>query len=333
VAGTGRMVVLALVLLAAACTGGGGRSAAPRSGTTVTTAPSSGCRTSASEPPGTSERTMVSGGVERTYQLTIPPTRGAQRPLPVVLGLHALSISFRLTPGLAGFGDEAAARHDFIGVAPSGLVDGATPYWIAAPVEGNRDVRFIADLLTQLEDQLCVDTGRIYATGMSNGGQMSSVLACQLPEEVTAVAPVAGVEFSEGCRGRPVPVLAFHGTADPIVTYEGGGLNARAIADTYAWHGDVPDGVPEHHGVDAAMRTWAAHNGCDGEPVEERAALHVVHRTWRHCEADTELYVVEGGGHAWPGKPVPQFEATFGPGTTEIDATTLIFEFFFAQDW
>jgi polyhydroxybutyrate depolymerase len=79
------------------------------------------------------------------------------------------------------------------------------------------------------------------------------------------------------------------------------------------------------------MRAWAKHNRCERAPVERRISSHVRRRTWRQCEADTELYVVEGGGHSWPGKPVPQFEAAFGPGTTEVDATSLIFDFFFAH--
>jgi polyhydroxybutyrate depolymerase len=171
----------------------------------------------------------------------------------------------------------------------------------------------------------------VYSTGMSNGAQMSSLLACRIPNRITAVAPVAGVEFADACRGRPVPVIAFHGTADPIVTYEGGGLNAARIADVDYWKGNVPPGLPQHHGVDAAMQTWSKHNGCDAKPVEERVAPEVRRRTWRHCKADTILYVIDGGGHAWPGKPVPQFEASFGHATTQIDASTLIFKFLFAH--
>jgi polyhydroxybutyrate depolymerase len=192
-------------------------------------------------------------------------------------------------------------------------------------------VAFIDDLLDLLERELCVDAARVYATGMSNGAQMSSLLACRLPDRITAVAPVAGVEFFDSCRGRPVPVMAFHGTADPIVTYDGGGLNATTIADLHFWKGNVPEGLPEHRGVDAAMRTWAAHNGCDSEPVEERVSLEVRRRTWQNCKAETVLYVVDGGGHAWPGQPVPQFEPLFGHATTDIDASALISEFFFAQ--
>jgi poly(3-hydroxybutyrate) depolymerase len=103
-----------------------------------------------------------------------------------------------------------------------------------------------------------------------------------------------------------VPVIAFHGTADPIVIYEGGGLNAARIADVDYWKGNVPPGLPLHHGVDAAMQTWAKRNGCDAKPFEERVAPEVRRRTWQHCKADTILYAIDGGGHAWPGKPVPQ---------------------------
>ena len=278
-------------------------------------------------PSGVTERTMTSQGVERRFQLTVPEGYDGTTPLPVVLGLHALTVSHQVVANMIGFAD-MADRYEFIGVAPSGRLDGATPYWLAAPAPENYDITFIDELLDRLEAELCVDPGRVFATGMSNGGQMSSLLACRLPDRFAAVAPVAGVEFFESCEDGPVPVIAFHGRVDPIVTYEGGGLNATRIADVQYWKGDVPDGLPEHEGVDAALATWARHNGCDPTFAEERVAASVRRRTWSGCEAETVLYVIDGGGHAWPGKPVPQFEAAFGPGTTEIDASSLIFRFF-----
>ncbi|HKA92270.1 MAG TPA: hypothetical protein VKE97_00605 [Acidimicrobiia bacterium] len=292
--------------------------------------PSAGCRARTPVAPGVSERTMTSGGVERKFQLTMPPGYDGTKPLPVVLALHALSISYGFVAGMTGFAD-MEPRHPFIGVAPSGRYDGITPFWLAAPVPDNYDVKFVGDLLDELERELCVDTARVYSIGMSNGAQMSSLLACRMPGRISAVAAIAGVEFSDRCRGRPVPVMAFHGTADPIVTYDGGGLNATRIADAQYWKGNVPPGLPQHRGVDAAMRNWAAHNGCDRRPVEEQVASEVRRRTWKHCKAETVLYIVDGGGHAWPGKPVPQFEASFGHATTQIDASTLSFDFFFSH--
>jgi polyhydroxybutyrate depolymerase len=320
-----------LLLVATISCSDGSSSSAPTTRTPPPTGPvpSAGCE----RPPvaeGVSDGTLTSRGVERRYQLTVPDGYDGRDPLPVVLGLHPLSITHLAAAGIAGFAD-AARDHDFVAVAPSGRIDGTTPFWMAMPLDDGYDVAFIDDLLSELEATLCIDTARVFATGMSNGGHMSSALACRLPERVTAVAPVAGAEFFDSCADGPVPVIAFHGTADPIVTYDGGGLNARTIADTHHWKGDVPDGLPRHAGVDAAMQAWAEHNGCDPDPVERRVAADVRRRSWRGCEADTVLYVVEGGGHAWPGRPEPAFEASFGRGTTSIDATSLIFEFFFGH--
>jgi polyhydroxybutyrate depolymerase len=260
----------------------------------------------------------MSAGAERMFRLSVPAGYDGKTPFPVVLGLHALTASYLLASDQLGF-DAMAASYDFIGVSPSGRLGNGAPFWFAAPTRDNYDVAFIADLLDRIEADLCVDRARVFATGFSNGAQMSSVLACRLPHRITAVAPIAGVEFSDACDDGPVAVLAFHGTDDILVTYDGDGLNSTPIADAYYWKGHVPDGLPEHRGVDAAMEAWARHNDCDPEPAEERVARDVRRRTWQHCRAETVLYVIEGGGHGRP-------EAA--PGPSGVDATKLIFEFF-----
>jgi polyhydroxybutyrate depolymerase len=112
------------------------------------------------------------------------------------------------------------------------------------------------------------------------------------------------------------------------VTYEGGGLNATTIANIHYWKGSVPVGLPEHRGVEEAMRRWAVHNQCDPVPVEDQISAEVTRFTWQNCEAETVLYTVRGGGHTWPGNPVPGFEQMLGHTTTDIDATALMFELF-----
>ena len=324
-----------LTALVAACSSSGdapaASHAAPRSTSTAILSgpsPSAGCRKGVVAKPGVSDRTMTSGGVERVFELRVPEHYDGVTPLPVVLGLHALTVSHKVVAALSGFAD-MARTHDFIGVMPSGRLDGPTPYWFAAPTTENYDVTYISDLLDLLESELCVDTSAVFSTGISNGAQMSSLLACRLSDRITAVAPVAGVEFFEACKGRPVPVIAFHGTADPFVPYAGGGLDATTIAGQHYWKGAIPAGLPQHRGVDEAMRRWAAHNRCDPQPVEERVSPEVRKRTWRGCSAATVLYIVDGGGHTLPGRPVPGFEASFGHTTMDIDATALMSEFFF----
>jgi polyhydroxybutyrate depolymerase len=279
--------------------------------------------------PGTFDRTLTSKGVERRFQLVLPDGYDGSTPMPVVLGLHALTVPYTVVSQLQAFPD-MALDHDFIAVFPSGLVSNGAPYWLAAPTADNYDLVFLEELLDLIEAEVCIDPSRVFSTGISNGGQMSSLLACELPERIRAVAPVAGVEFYDQCRGA-VPVMAFHGTADPIVTYDGGGLNARAIADQQYWHGDVPGDVPEHHGVDEAMQTWADKNGCKPRPREKAISPEVRRRTWRGCAAATILYIIDGGGHSLPGRPVPGFEDQFGTTTEDIDAPGLMFDFFEEQ--
>jgi polyhydroxybutyrate depolymerase len=330
--------LLAAVLVAACSTGDDSAepgttstsTVVPTASTATGPAPSAGCEAAPVAPvaPGTTDHTMRSGGEVRHYQVVVPSGYDGTEPRPLVLGLHALTVPYTVVPSSAGLADAAEAANALL-VAPSGLLDGGvTPYWLAAAAEPNYDVEFIDALLDRLERDLCIDTSQVFSTGQSNGGQMSSLLACRLGDRITAVAPVAGVEFSdEACTGDPVPVMAFHGDADPIVTYDGGGLNATTIANQQFWKGDVPEGLPVHGGVDQALSDWAAHNGCDPAPTEERISPEVVRRTWDGCEAETVLYVIEGGGHTWPGWPVPGFDQ-FGPTTTDIDATALMFEFF-----
>lgn len=300
-------------------------------GTTVAaraSGPSTGCDAAATATPGTTDETITSDGVERTYQLIVPDGYDGTTPLPVVFGLHSLTVDYHIVPTMSGFGG-MAATYDFIGVAPSGrLGPSGLPYWNAAPAEENYDLTYLSELLDHLEDTLCVDTAKVFSVGMSNGAQTSSMLGCRLGDRIAAIAPIAGVEYNEPCDSPPVPVIAFHGDADPIVPYEGGGLNSVTIADQNFYHGAVPPGTATPTGVDESMRRWAEHNGCDPEPLEERVSEEVRKRTWQNCDAPTVLYIVDNGGHAWPGKPQPAFEASFGHGTDDIDASALLFAFF-----
>lgn len=336
------LVVLALAVIAAGCSTGtaavpSAGTAAPggtsppgtaRAASTHATGPSSGCKGAAPVTPGNTNETFASGGNDRAYQLDIPAGYDGTKPYAIVFGLHSLTVDYRIVPGMSGFAD-MTPKYDFIGVSPSGLVNGTAPYWNAAPVADNYDVTYLTELLDHLEATLCVDTARVFSVGMSNGAQMSSLLACRLPDRITAVAPIAGVEFNDPCTGAPVPIIAFHGVADPIVPYNGGGLNSVTIANQNFYKGNLPAGVATPTGVDDSMKRWAQHNGCDADYVETRVSPEVRKHTWQHCQAATVLYLVDNGGHAWPGKPQPAFEKSFGHGTKDIDATNLLFAFFF----
>lgn len=262
------------------------------------------------------EWSIESGGLTRTFRVHVPDSYDPTVPMPVVLNFHGYSSNASQQELLSGMLDEADAQ-GFIAVHPQGT--GATPSWNAGVCCGEAidnlvdDVQFVSDMLDALESSLCVDTERVFSTGMSNGGFMSHRLGCELSSRITAIAPVAGVMGMVSCEpGRPVPVMHFHGTLDSLVPYEG---NAAA-------------GMPS---VETTVADWAARNGCADTTTE------VYREADSHCEAfddcpaggDVVVCTVEGGGHTWPGGlPVP----ALGHTTSALSATAEMWKFFTRVD-
>jgi polyhydroxybutyrate depolymerase len=260
---------------------------------------------------------LNSGGARRTYRLFVPSGYDPSQPTPLVLNFHGFGGSGRQQEANSHMTREAE-RSGFITVAADGT-ESPRRWHIYGRLESgyDEDFAFVRDLVDQLSSLLCIDPARVYATGMSNGGGMSSLLACELNDVLAAVAPVAGSPFNPlACRGKqPVPVLAFHGTDDDLVPFEGGPsgrLNLPA------------------RGVRENQRQWATHNGCELTLKSERIASDVLLESYAGCAngADVQLYVVEGGGHSWPGGSL---ESRNGAMTQSIDATALIWQFFTAH--
>ncbi|HZM54479.1 MAG TPA: hypothetical protein VFC03_05575, partial [Acidimicrobiales bacterium] len=118
------------------------------------------------------------------------------------------------------------------------------------------------------------------------------------------------------CTG-PISVIAFHGTADPLVAYASGGTGVA---------------LPGVHvvGVEQNLAEWAALDGCSAVPRLLRPASVVIRRSWSGCRKGSAvvLYTVVGGGHTWPGSPITLPVAVYGPTTDQIDATGLMLRFF-----
>jgi polyhydroxybutyrate depolymerase len=206
-------------------------------------------------------------------------------------------------------------------VYPSGIGGKGVRVWRAEPgPDLMKDVRFIAELIDTLKASYNIDSTRIYANGLSNGGGMSFVLSCTLSDRIAAVGMVAAAQtlaWSWCTDQRPVPMIAFHGTADPEVPYNGGSswLSSIAFPSTPNW-----------------AANWARRNGCGADPIESTVAADVTRRAYTNCTDDAAvvLYTVEGGGHTWPGgTPLPKWFV--GRTTRSIDATSLMWSFFSAH--
>ena len=104
-----------------------------------------------------------------------------------------------------------------------------------------------------MEAHQCVDESRIYATGLSDGALFTSLLACTMANRFAAFAPVAGVVVNKPCDpGRRVPIIAFHGTADPILYFNGGVGTAmlnNALSGEQGGGPPVAAGQPQRQGL------------------------------------------------------------------------------------
>jgi polyhydroxybutyrate depolymerase len=260
---------------------------------------------------------LVSSGGQREYHLYVPRTYDPTKPTPLVISLHAAAL-WGVAQMETSRWNEAADAHGFLVVYPSGMGGGGPRVWRVTRGPGlARDVRFISDLIDTLEAAYNIDPARIYANGLSNGGGMSFVLSCTLSDRIAAVGLVAAAQtlpWSWCTDRRPVPMIAFHGTADPMIPYEGG---KSPIAT------DVFPSIP------IWAKSWARRNGCGTKPVESPVAAGVTRTEYTDCTdgAAVRLYTVQGGGHTWPGgAPLPEWYV--GPNSNGVDATREMWEFF-----
>jgi polyhydroxybutyrate depolymerase len=258
--------------------------------------------------------TIVTSGETRQYLLYVPKSYDRSKPTPLVISLHGAALWPAAEMEISRW-NEMADERGFIVVYPSGS---DTPrVWPMEQDSLGLDVKFISDLIDKLEAAYNIDPKRIYADGMSNGGGMAFALSCKLSDRIAAVGAVAAALSLnwEWCgNSRPVPTMAFHGTADPMALYQGGSSPVS------------PDQLPN-------IRDWTARvarrNRCKGDPSDARITANVRRLEYTNCaeNADVMLYTVEGGGHTWPGgRHLP--ESMVGPTTREISATRVMWEFF-----
>jgi polyhydroxybutyrate depolymerase len=249
-------------------------------------------------------------GVARTFQLYVPRTYRGTKDVPVVFDFHGFGSNAVQQMVYGNFKPEAD-RDDFLIVAPDGQVPADRHFNLTAERGLQNDVQMVGALLDHIEATLCVDTHRVYATGMSDGGAMTSVLACTMSNRFAAFGAVAVVVSCGG--SRPLAIAAFSGTADPVVPFNGGRVNCC--------------GGAKLAGAPVAMASWAAHDHCTAAFHDVRLGTEVRRCTWSGCADGSTVvfYIIDGGGHTWPGSiPI----ASLGKTTTQIDASATIWRFF-----
>lgn len=260
---------------------------------------------------------IISSGRKRDFIVYVPRTYDRMRRTPLVISLHGAGMWAAAQRETSQWNPVADAER-FIVAYPSGDDRGGPRIWhVETSPLLQEDVRFIADMIDTLQATYNIDATRIYANGLSNGGGMSFVLSCTMHDRIAAVGLVASAQtlpFSWCPDKRPVPMIAFHGTADPVTPYHGGvaWVTPRAFPDFPGW-----------------VASWAQRNHC-AQATDTRIASDVVRRIHSNCDADVEFYTIEGGGHSWPGGgPLPEW--LVGSTSNSISASRVMWEFFKAH--
>lgn len=272
-----------------------------------------------------SAHTVVSDGDERCYYLYVPPTLDSSQAAPLVVSMHGFLMNPDSQVELTGW-HELAGREGFIVAYPQGT--DFPQRWNAGKEWGTGDVDDVAlfhDVVKDVSQQVDVDPTRVYVNGFSNGGGMSVRIACELADEVAAVGAVAGAVVSlDDCRpSRPVPLIAFHGNADPIVNYYGFGIQQDLLRSG----AELTDAPIHFLAAQNWVAQWAMLDGCASSPETISMKGDVRKEYYTDCQDDVQviLYTIDGGGHTWPGgTPIPGLGKTSG----DIDATEEMWRFF-----
>lgn len=274
---------------------------AAEASTTATTAEASTTTTTTAEASTTTPAPQETGSIDlgppdRRARLVAPDDVTASSPLVVLL--HGYTSSATAQDAYLGVTEQAASRGLYVLLPEGTSGDDGKSFWDAAPACCNftgtpvDDVGYLRSLIAEAIEERPIDPARVYVFGHSNGGFMAYRLACELADEVTAVAVLAGSEREDAqdCQpSRAVSVLHLHGDADGLITYSGG----RTV-------------VPFPGAVEVVSR-WAARAGCDADPIEGgRLDLDTgilgedtVVSAYEGCAdgVDVQLDTIEGGSH------------------------------------
>jgi polyhydroxybutyrate depolymerase len=258
--------------------------------------------------------TIEIGGRERSYFVHVPSSYDGKSAVPLVIVLHGALQGAARAERMSGM-SELADRENFLVAYPNGTSRfGRGPTWNAGNCCGYAlnhnvdDIGFLRALIRELRRDYSVDRKRVYVTGISNGGMMSYRAACELADEIAAIAPVEGAQNVQCSPRSPISVIVFHGTADQLVPFEGGispyQMGRRRM--------DTP--------VAGTVAFWVRQDGCSTTPARQESE-EARTDAYSGCKAGTgvTLYAIQGGRHTWPG--------TRGSGNS-VPATEIMWQFF-----
>lgn len=267
------------------------------------------------------EDTLMIYGRDRFYKTHLPIGFDYQKKYPLVLVFHGGLGNPDLIAQQTQFSSKADSE-GFIVVYPygTGSFDKKLLTWNTwnccgyANKKNINDVDFINAVLNEIKTKYNIDEKRIFATGISNGGMMCYLLACELSEQFAAVAPVAGCMFDTTmCNPKSeVSLIIFNSIDDEHVPYEGG-VGEKSRVDV------------EKLPVETTVNMWIKKYNAFLLNKSESSSFQ---KTSYKNNNGTEivLYKLLSGGHSWPGgEKIRRFADS---PIKNVSATELIWEFF-----
>ena len=279
------------------------------------------------------ERTIIHEGVEREYLVHIPDNLTEDSP--IVFVIHGFTGSAKQIMEYSGM-NEVSDREGFIVVYPQGTTDSEGNTFFNVGYEFHKDstiddVSFIRNLFVSLSEEYSLKRKQGFATGMSNGGDMSYLLACTSADLFRAVAPVAGslmAKTKETCDTQsPVPIFEIHGTGDQITLFDGDMENIGGWGAYY----DLPSTISffaDAYNLDKRSKKVIAKKG-EGSEYDIYLQRH-----WsQNSDVEVRMYEIVKGRHVWPGFKIhwwenPIYWYYFGSGNEDINASEEVWSFF-----
>ncbi len=265
----------------------------------------------------TINKSIEHNGELRSYILYIPEAFVDNEETPLVLCFHGYGSSAETISSYANF-QAIADTANFIIAFPEGAIHDNSSHWnVEGWIENSPydDIGFTEFIIDDISSEYTINQERIYSTGMSNGGFMSFLLACQLSPKIAAVASVTGSitpQNLENCSPEKfIPFLQIHGTSDFVIPYE------------------FP--VTHTESIPSLLEYWTTFNECSAEPsleslpnISTSDGSTVEKYTYFDCTNNIENihFKVIGGGHDWPG----------AWGNMDVNASEEIWKFFAQYD-
>lgn len=285
--------------------------------------------------------TVSVDGTTRSYVIHVPPGYDGKQALPVVLAFHGLGMNATAMYALTGF-TGLADRKGFIAVFPNA----AGGRWQDGLSSGTDDVAFVQAMLAKLSRTMSIDTRRVYACGISNGGYFSQLLALSIPDKIAAAGVVASTLTKGGAAAagqpRAVPIVFFLGTDDALLPWGDGrnkDLGKLGEALGISALGSIDSPLAKMGGLYSVPETigfWTSHNGANGNAYTSREpdkatndGTKVEKDSYGSGNNQVLVYRIIGGGHTWPGAlQIKAVSDISGNISQDIDATELLWEFF-----